>query len=312
MDYTGIESVTYGVSNMQKGLRFFTDWGLKKVANGKSGTLFETQDGSRVVLRPRGDKSLPKAVERGSTVREIVWGVRTRRELDQLSKRLIAAGLDVAANGDGTIRIVDPAGIGVGFAVSRRRKVALPSPKMNAPHAHARIDQVAPRYRRARPVKIGHAVFYVPDIKEMERFYTRIVGFHVSDRYEKDQAIFLRCSAEGDHHNFFLMQSPSGKTGLNHIAFAVRDIHEVFGGGLHFARLGYKTAVGPGRHPISSAYFWYFENPCGGAIEYFADEDHLTPAWKPKRYKRVPENFAEWALNDGIHRSDADVKERAR
>ena len=42
---------------------------------------------------------------------------------------------------------------------------------------------------------------------------------------------------------------------LNHVAYTVRDIHEVLGGGLHISRQGWKTQLGPGRHPISSAYF---------------------------------------------------------
>lgn len=309
MDFTGIEAVTYGVADMDKARKFFTDWGLKKVKSGKTATVFETLDGSRVTLRPRGDKSLPKAIEPGSTLREIVWGVKTKAELNTLVKK-IAEDRDITTGEDGVARTTDPLGLSVGFCVSARRKLKIEATTMNAPTSYARVDEVAPRYDRARPIKIGHAVFAVPDLKEMERFYSKVVGFHISDRYEKGYATFFRCSEEGDHHNFFLMNSPSGKPSLNHIAFAVKDIHEMFGGGLHIAKQGWKTAIGPGRHPISSAYFWYFENPAGGAAEYFADEDHLTPNWKPKTYKRVQENFAEWTLQEGIERSRADVKAR--
>jgi len=58
--------------------------------------------------------------------------------------------------------------------------------------------------------------------------------------------------------------------------------------------------LGPGRHPISSAYFWYFENPCGGLIEYNADEDHLTAAWLPRDFEPGPTVFAEWAIDGGL------------
>lgn len=317
MDFTGIEAVTYGVANMDKARKFFTDWGLKKVKSGKTATVFETQDGSQVTLRPRGDKSLPKAIQPGSTLREIVWGVKTKAELNALVKRIgddreVATGKnrEVVTGKDGVVRTIDPLGLSVGFCVSKRRKLKIEPTTMNAPTSSARVDQVAPRYARARPIKIGHAVFAVPNLKEMEKFYSKVVGFHISDRYEKGYAVFFRCAAEGDHHNLFLMNSPTGKAGLNHVAFGVKDIHEVFGGGLHIAKQGWKTAIGPGRHPISSAYFWYFDNPAGGAAEYFADEDHLTPNWKPKTYKRKQENFAEWTLQEGIERSRADVKAR--
>ena len=88
--------------------------------------------------------------------------------------------------------------------------------------------------------------------------------------------------------------------GVNHIAFTVRDIHEVFGGGLHMGRCGWKTQLGPGRHPISSAYFWYFVNPCGGLIEYNADEDKLTGNWQARDFEPGPTVFAEWAIDGGL------------
>ena len=90
------------------------------------------------------------------------------------------------------------------------------------------------------------------------------------------------------------------KAGLNHVAFTVRDIHEVFGGGMHMSRTGWDTQLGPGRHPISSAYFWYFKNPAGGLIEYYADEDQLDAHWEPREFEPGPTMFAEWAIEGGI------------
>ena len=106
-------------------------------------------------------------------------------------------------------------------------------------------------------------------------------GFISSDSYP-GRGAFMRCAPEGGHHDLFLLQLPTGKRGINHVAFTVRDIHEVFGGGLHFSRCGWETQLGPGRHPVSSAYFWYFKNPAGGLIEYYADEDQLTGDWQPR------------------------------
>ena len=66
------------------------------------------------------------------------------------------------------------------------------------------------------------------------------------------------------------------------------------------ARCGWETQLGPGRHPISSAYFWYFRNPAGGLIEYYADEDELTADWQPREFEPGPTVFAEWAIDGGI------------
>jgi catechol-2,3-dioxygenase len=142
-------------------------------------------------------------------------------------------------------------------------------------------------------------VFFVKDVKACERFYVENFGFAASDRYP-GRGAFLRCAPEGGHHDLFLLQLPSGKRGLNHVAFTVRDIHEVFGGGLHFSRCGWETQLGPGRHPISSAYFWYFKNPAGGLIEYYADEDQLTADWQPREFEPGPTVFAEWAVDGGL------------
>jgi hypothetical protein len=74
----------------------------------------------------------------------------------------------------------------------------------------------------------------------------------------------------------------------------------VFGGGMHISRCGWDTQLGPGRHPVSSAYFWYFQNPAGALIEYYADEDQLTPEWQPRDFEPGPTVFAEWAIDGGI------------
>jgi len=107
-------------------------------------------------------------------------------------------------------------------------------------------------------------------------------------------------------------QLPSGKRGINHVAFTVRDIHEVFGGGLHFSRKGWETQLGPGRHPVSSAYFWYFKNPAGGLIEYYADEDQLTAEWQPREFEPGPTVFAEWAVDGGLDGNTRPPEERRR
>src|SRR5262249_8483402 len=178
------------------------------------------------------------------------------------------------------------------------RKIRVEPTPVNAPGAPARIDQAGPIYDRATPIWIGHVVLFVSDLAATADFYQGQLGFVLSDRYP-DHAVFLRCQPNGGHHNLFLLQGP-GKPGLNHVAFTVRDIHEVFGGGLAMSRKGWETELGPGRHPISGAYFWYFKCPCGGLAEYYADEDFLTERWRPRDFERSLENFTEWAIKGGI------------
>src|SRR5690348_16888617 len=75
MAIVGIDAVIYGVDSLEKGRRFFEDWGLARARSGKGTVVMEAQDGAQVILKPRDAKDLPKAIERGNTVREVVWGV---------------------------------------------------------------------------------------------------------------------------------------------------------------------------------------------------------------------------------------------
>ena len=163
----------------------------------------------------------------------------------------------------------------------------------------ARRDLRSKVYDKAEPIKIGHVVFFVADLYATEKFYTDTLGFSVSDRYP-GAGSFLRCSTPGGHHSLFILETPDKKVGLNHVAYTVRDIHEVFGGGLQVDKCGWKTQIGPGRHPVSSAYFWYVENPAGGLAEYFTDEDYCTEKWEARDFQRSNEAFTEWAVEGGI------------
>ena len=287
----GIDRVTYGVEDLAACKRFFLDWGLKLVREHAAGLDFESLNGCELLVRKSDDPSLPPAVEPGSTLREVIWGVRGEPDLEALRTR----GL---RERDSVLVGVDPNGIGLGFRVTRKRAVDVAGTPANVWGHAARIDQPSPVYERAEPVEVGHVVFFTDALDETTEFY-QALGFHLSDRYP-GRGHFLRCSARGGHHDLFLLQTPEAKRGLNHVAFTVRVLHEVIGGGLHMSRCGWETQLGPGRHPISSALFWYFKSPAGALVEYYADEDVLTENWQPRDFQPSPTMFAEWAIAGGI------------
>ncbi|VFS74483.1 2,3-dihydroxybiphenyl 1,2-dioxygenase [Raoultella planticola] len=103
-----------------------------------------------------------------------------------------------------------------------------------------RIDTPSPVYDGAQPINVGHVVFFVEELAAVEAFYREVLGFQVSDRYI-NRAVFLRCGVRGGHHNLFLLQLPNRKRGLNHVAFTVRDIHEVIGGGIAMNKNAWST-----------------------------------------------------------------------
>jgi catechol 2,3-dioxygenase-like lactoylglutathione lyase family enzyme len=297
MDFTGVDAVTFGVADMEAAQRFLDDWGLRKVTADPGRAVYETVDGGEVILRPADAPDLPPAIEPGNTLREVAWGVPDEAALGRALDRLRAKGA-LAQGPDGAPRAVDPNGLTLPFRVSRRRPVSVTPTPVNAPGNPARVDRRSPVHQGAKPIKLGHIVLFAADFPAMRTFYTEAMGFIVSDEYP-GHGVFLRCQQRGEHHNLFILNRP-GKPGVNHVAFTLTDVHEVIGGGIAMAQKGWKTEIGPGRHPISSAYFWYFHNPLGPPLEYYADDDYCTEAWVPGEFTRKPELFAEWAIAGGI------------
>lgn len=302
MSVLGIDQITYGTDDLALSRRFFSDWGLTLAKESADELIFECLNGCRVVVAAMDKAGLPPAIEEGPTLREVVWGVQTEADLARYADaiRNVPGFVDAAVDGVRRVGCTDPNGLAVRLQVTRKRELAdVQSGVMNTWTSRTRVNQPAPVYDRATPIEVGHVVFFVADVKAVEAFYAERFGFVSSDRYP-GRGAFMRCADEGGHHDLFLLQLPSGKRGINHVAFTVRDIHEVFGGGLHFSRCGWETQLGPGRHPVSSAYFWYFKNPAGGLIEYYGDEDQLTGDWQPREFEPGPTVFAEWAVDGGL------------
>lgn len=301
MSVLGIDQITYGTDDLAVSRRFFADWGLALVQDGADELVFECLNGCRVVVAAMDKAGLPPAIEEGPTLREVVWGVQHADDLARYADaiRNDPGFVDTTVAGARRIGCTDPNGLAVRLQVTQKRDIELQGAVMNTWSSKARVNQPSPIYERAVPIEVGHVVFFAADVPACEAFYASRFGFVSSDRYP-GRGAFMRCAPDGGHHDLFLLQLPSGKRGINHVAFTVRDIHEVFGGGLHFSRCGWDTQLGPGRHPVSSAYFWYFKNPAGGLIEYYADEDQLTADWQPREFEPGPTVFAEWAVDGGL------------
>ena len=81
--------------------------------------------------------------------------------------------------------------------------------------------------------KIGHVVLRARNLRQSVEFYTRVLGFAISDIYPEDMVpggmVFMRCNP--DHHGVALvggMPGPSEKRELHHFAFEVDTLDEVF------------------------------------------------------------------------------------
>lgn len=300
MNITNLESVIFGVYDMEASKRFWTDFGLSPSIDETGNQQFTAQDGSGVVLRMHDDPALPAAVEPGSTVREAVFGVRAAADLGAIAAEL-GKDREVVADEDGTLHVNDPLGFPVAFRVARHRAVVAPEMKYNTPGRPDRLNTRGQFFKSAKPLEMTHTVYMVDDPDKIVPFYTDRLGFIVSDCYP-GRGYFLRGGASHHHHNLFLLNTGQAR-GFHHVAFELGSIHELFGGGLNMTRRGWETALGPGRHPISSCYFWYFHCPSGGAAEYDFDSDLVDERWEPDSFDQTPEVFAEWCLAEGMQES---------
>jgi catechol-2,3-dioxygenase len=298
MHIQGIDEITFGAQNLSRCRQFFIDWGLELVDESPQKLAFESMNGCRVIVADGQTPGLPPGLEPDPTLREVVWAVENEKALTHF--RGLLADQPGFFDAGHRIGCVDPNGMAVCVQVTQKRPIAPACSRSNTWSERLRINQPAPIYERAQPIEVGHVVFFVDgNLEEVSRFYTDKLGFIVSDRYP-GRGHFMRCAPRGGHHDLFLLSPPQARKGLNHVAFTVRDIHEVFGGGMHMSRCGWDTELGPGRHPISSATFWYFINPAGALVEYYSDEDELTEDWQAREFTPGPTIFAEWAIKGGI------------
>ncbi len=302
---TGIDRVSFAAADMDAACRYATDWGLEPVEAPLGTMLFRTVDGSEVeFFLPDASDPRRTAIGDASGICEVTWGVTDDTALAAIRSELArdrAAEFDT----DGVLRSRDDLGLAIAFRVTRRRAVPFAPSLYNQPGQPARVDRRAVRYQRARPHEISHLAIGVDDAGAAHRFYVERLGFRISDRYA-NRGIFMRASAEGNHHHLFLMNARVPGTRFNHLAFKVRDIHEVIAGGQYFDAQGWNTFAGPGRHIVSSANFWYFQTPFGGSFEYAADEDMVTEAWEAQDFAAEAHIFSEWTF--GLEKSDGTLR----
>ena len=297
MRILGIDEITFAATDLSRCQQFFADWGMTLVEEAPTRRVFETLSGCRVIVADPSHPGLPAGVEADPTVRELVWAVGEASDLEAIAQAM--QGQPGFVRTSDRVGCTDPNGLAIRVQVTRKKPLTLPCAQMNTWNERPRLNQPSPAYERAQPVEVGHVVFFVTDLQAVTAFYESVLGFVLSDRYP-GRGHFLRCAPRGGHHDLFLLQTPEARRGLNHVAFTVRDVHEVFGGGLHMSRCGWETELGPGRHPVSSAIFWYFNSPAGALWEYYTDEDELTAEWQPRDFTPGPTVFAEWAIKGGI------------
>lgn len=299
MSVMGVETLLYGVEDMAAGRRFWNDFGLTELSASDREVVFETAEGTTVILAPADRPDLPACPGNpNNTVRQTTWGVAALSDLDWIESSL--AGLPGVVREPTRLSAVDPNGYAIAFQVTARRPLPPIDEQYNSAREIKRPGRRAKAYAKASPQMMSHVVFFTPKFQEAHDFYAGRLRFKLTDSYP-GRSMFFRADGAVEHHNLFFIHE-GDKVGFHHQAFEVRSIHEVLGGGLNMKDKGWETLIGPGRHPVSSAYFWYFVNPCGGAAEYDWDSDAVSDDWEPKEWPVDHSTFAEWIAPPGFKR----------
>lgn len=292
MNIIGPDALVFGVDDLDASAQYLSDYGLRDAGNG----IFETLDGTAVVIAAHDDPQLPAPLPSGTALRKTIWGC-----LDQAGVDAIAAELskdrEVKTLADGSIEVVDDLGFVLGFRVTRRREIALPAERINAPGAPwarepnqlgVQVDAPAPK-----PRSLGHFAVFVPDAVKGEQFYNRI-GFRATDRL--GGGMFLQSQEALEHHQLFLIPTPPHMQGMEHMAFHLAGPHELMSAGQAFSSKGYSSFWGPGRHIMGSNWFWYFNSPLGCRFEYDADMDLHDKSWTPRVGEAVADSMQSYLM----------------
>jgi catechol 2,3-dioxygenase len=138
--------------------------------------------------------------------------------------------------------------------------------------AAANLDD---RRRRRVPLSMSHIGFYVYDLPKMEDFYTRVLGFTVTDRGKVRGADIVFTSWDPkDHHQVALVSGRPKDLDFNHVnqisfrVVALEDLQEIW-------RCVKDESDVTDMRPMDHGNAWslYFRDPEGNRLEIFCDTD---------------------------------------
>jgi catechol 2,3-dioxygenase-like lactoylglutathione lyase family enzyme len=242
--------VTLETPDIERQIAYFTEVNGLNVA--------ERHNGRAYLATKHGD--LVVTLESGSQARcaRLAFQVARDTEFDDIRKGVEAEGLSCQARNDAVPGIP--------------QMVALEDPKGTVLEVFATqtpISQPKP-VAGIGPIKLGHLAFVVPEPKKFADFYSKVLGFRVSD-WIQDWFVFMRCGA--DHHTINFVKGK--RTQMHHVAFELKDWAQVqtacdFLGGKKIPIIW-----GPGRHGPGHNIYTYHRNPDDQIIEMFTELDKM-------------------------------------
>ena len=142
--------------------------------------------------------------------------------------------------------------------------------------------------------RIGHVLLRVRDLEGSRAFYTGVLGLAISDRYPDSMVpggmVFLRVST--DHHGVALVggATRADRTSLNHFAFEVGSLDEVFRARAWLRERGVPIHF-EGRRRAGCQIAIEFQDPDGNNLEIYWNIDQVgtegtvraADQWRPAK-----------------------------
>ncbi|MGW0022321.1 VOC family protein [Rhodococcus sp. NPDC003382] len=219
------------------------------------------------------------------------WDVPSRDALESAAAALELAGVEVTA--------------GTPEEAADRR--VMDFVYFTCPYSGVRMELVLghetvfmPRFRPARDLAgfntgemgMGHVVLYADDVVGAAGFYSRVLGFGVTDFAHIPQvgpfAVFLHCNRR--HHSLAFMHIPGAPRRIQHVMFETVSMDDV-GHSYDLCLERGITSTSTGRHQNDHVFSFYFRNPSGWHFEY---------GWGPRTVD--PENWTaeNYSLGSGF------------
>lgn len=309
MAVLGVQSFAMEVPDIEPGVRFYTDAGLKA-----------TIAADMASLRCAGQMR-DSIVLLGGYPRKRLHHVTLRADdLDGIREKVAGAGGRVVGPPAGWqpagLWVRDPHGVLyhlVECEADPELEASSEAFAINAPGRVVRTRRSAilpgSAYPPATPLRLGHVLMFSPDVATSVAFVTEALGMGLAD---KSQDIIAFCCARrnSDHHVLAFAKSPG--IGFHHASFQVADPDEVGRGGRALLAKSGRGDWGFGRHTIGSNFFHYIQDPWGSWFEYYSDMDFIDDytLWTPTDY--APEDsLASWGPetpHDFVHNYEADAE----
>jgi catechol 2,3-dioxygenase-like lactoylglutathione lyase family enzyme len=245
-----ISHATFETPDLERQTDYFTQVvGLAPAGRENGRAYFATKVGDLVVQ-----------LEKGSTARcaKIAFQVDPATEFADIRKGLEAEGIKPAERND--------AAPGIG------KMVSFEDPKGTVLEVFAEQTPIAKNQVVAGigPLKLGHLAFCVDEPKRYVDYYSKVLGFRLSD-WIQDWFAFMRCGP--DHHTINFVRGK--RTQMHHIAFELKDWAQIQNACDFLGQKNMNIIWGPGRHGPGHNIYTYHRNPDDQITELFTELDKM-------------------------------------